>query len=290
MVRRQRELRTAADVVTKAWMAFPEIQAIAVIGSAAKPLWKEVPRFREFRKEGIEVWHECRDLDMALWIDSQNRLGELRRVRDRALREAYEAGSARALPTMRLTCFCSSRRVIAISVGCARSTNVPRENRIARFPVAARFRSTSALRILCLAAIFWFWLRRRCSTSVAPACCALLWSCLRWMRIRIEIRLVHATVRPPSSNAPSITSPARPRLRRCPDGWRRCWRSWTAYPIAWTPSIRFKPNDGVNVRKFRRPHSLARRRARACSGWFPRRPGGTSAAAAARRSACARFA
>jgi len=46
MLRRQRELRTAADVVTKAWMAFPEIQAIAVIGSAAKPLWKEVPRFR----------------------------------------------------------------------------------------------------------------------------------------------------------------------------------------------------------------------------------------------------
>jgi len=92
MLRRQRELRTAADVVTKAWMAFPEIQAIAVIGSAAKPLWKEVPRFREFRKERIEVWHECRNLDLALWIDSQYRLGELRRARDRALREAYEAG------------------------------------------------------------------------------------------------------------------------------------------------------------------------------------------------------
>ena len=28
---------------------------IAVIGSVAKPLWKEVPRFREFRRAGIEV-------------------------------------------------------------------------------------------------------------------------------------------------------------------------------------------------------------------------------------------
>jgi hypothetical protein len=92
LLQRQREFRIAADVVAKAWMTFAEVQAIAVIGSVAKPLWKEVPRFREFRREGIEVWHECHDLDLALWIDSQHRLGELRRRRDRALREAYEAG------------------------------------------------------------------------------------------------------------------------------------------------------------------------------------------------------
>jgi hypothetical protein len=92
LLQRQREFRLAADVVAKAWMTFAEVQAIAVIGSVAKPLWKEVPRFREFRREGIEVWHECHDLDLALWIDSQHRLGELRRRRDRALREAYEAG------------------------------------------------------------------------------------------------------------------------------------------------------------------------------------------------------
>jgi hypothetical protein len=92
LLQRQREFRIAADVVAKAWAEFPEIQAIAVIGSIAKPLWKEVSRFREFRREGIEVWHECGDLDLALWIDSQHRLGELRRRRDRDLREAYEAG------------------------------------------------------------------------------------------------------------------------------------------------------------------------------------------------------
>ena len=47
-------------------MAFPEVHAVAVIGLVAKALWKEVPRFSDFRREGIEVWHECRDLDLAL--------------------------------------------------------------------------------------------------------------------------------------------------------------------------------------------------------------------------------
>jgi hypothetical protein len=92
MVRRQREFRLAADVVTKCWLRFSEVQAIAVIGSVSKPLWKEVPRFSEFRRQGVEIWHECGDLDLALWIDSQHRLGELRRARDRALREAFEGG------------------------------------------------------------------------------------------------------------------------------------------------------------------------------------------------------
>jgi hypothetical protein len=79
--------------VTDAWARFAEVRAVAVIGSVAKELWKEVPRFSEFRRERIEVWHECSDLDLALWIDSQDRLGALRRAADQALREAFKAGS-----------------------------------------------------------------------------------------------------------------------------------------------------------------------------------------------------
>jgi hypothetical protein len=90
---RQRQFRVAADVVAAAFAAFSEVQAVAVIGSVARPLWKEVPRFREFRRDRIELWHECGDLDLAVWIDSQDRLGMLRRARDRALREAYDAGT-----------------------------------------------------------------------------------------------------------------------------------------------------------------------------------------------------
>jgi len=92
MLERQRQFRMAADVVTEAWTTFAEVEGVAVIGSVAKALWKEIPRFREFRLRGIELWHECGDLDLALWVDSQERLGELRRAADRGLRAAYEAG------------------------------------------------------------------------------------------------------------------------------------------------------------------------------------------------------
>ena len=92
-IARQREFRAAADVIVMAFTAFPEVVAIAVIGSVAKPLWKEVPRFREFRHAGIEIWHECADLDLALWLDSLDRLGKLRRASSLALRRAFEAGS-----------------------------------------------------------------------------------------------------------------------------------------------------------------------------------------------------
>ncbi len=76
MLERQRQFRMAADVVTEAWTTFAEVEGVAVIGSVAKALWKEIPRFREFRRRGIELWHECGDLDLALWVDSQERLGE----------------------------------------------------------------------------------------------------------------------------------------------------------------------------------------------------------------------
>jgi hypothetical protein len=81
------------------------VQAVAVIGSVAKMLWKEVPRFSEFRREGIEVWHECGDLDLALWVDSQDRLNELRRTISRALRAAYEAGTGVSIVAHQLDVF-----------------------------------------------------------------------------------------------------------------------------------------------------------------------------------------
>lgn len=92
LLRSQQDFRRAADIVTDALMTFEEVEAIAVIGSVAKSLWKEVPRFPEFRRAGVEVWHECKDLDLAVWISSQLRLGALRRARDLALRTAYESG------------------------------------------------------------------------------------------------------------------------------------------------------------------------------------------------------
>lgn len=86
----QRNFRRAADVITNAWSSFPQVVAIAVIGSVAKPLWKEVPRFAPYRRRGIPLWHECKDLDLALWLDDLTVLGELRRAKAAALRAEHE--------------------------------------------------------------------------------------------------------------------------------------------------------------------------------------------------------
>ena len=104
-LRRQREFRMAADLAAGAWMAFAEVHAVALIGSVAKPLWKEIPRFRGYRRAGVEVWHECRDLDLALWIDSQDRLRELRRAGERALRLAYESGVGMSVASHQMDVF-----------------------------------------------------------------------------------------------------------------------------------------------------------------------------------------
>jgi len=93
MLKRQHDFRLAADVVTDAFMRFEEIEAVAVIGSVAKPLWKEIPRFSDFRRARIEVWHECKDLDLAVWLSRLDRLEELRRARNLSLRDAYAAGA-----------------------------------------------------------------------------------------------------------------------------------------------------------------------------------------------------
>lgn len=92
LLRQQRQFRLAADVVTDALMDFPDVRAIAVIGSVAQKLWKEIPRFSEFRRARIEVWHECADLDLAVWLDSQNTLGAMRRALAQALNNAFKAG------------------------------------------------------------------------------------------------------------------------------------------------------------------------------------------------------
>ena len=86
-------------------MAFPEVHTVAVIGSVARALWKEVPRFSDFRREGIEVWHECRDLDLALWIESQQRLREIHRAANRALSKAFTSGAGTSVVPHQLDIF-----------------------------------------------------------------------------------------------------------------------------------------------------------------------------------------
>jgi hypothetical protein len=90
MLDRQAQFRLAADAVTAALAGVPEVEAVALIGSVARPLWREVPRFQPFRHWGISVWHECKDVDLAVWLDRLDRLQTLNRARSLALHQLFK--------------------------------------------------------------------------------------------------------------------------------------------------------------------------------------------------------
>ncbi len=90
MLDRQARFRLAADAVTAAFAGVPEVEAVALIGSVARPLWREVPRFQPFRHWDVPVWHECKDVDLAVWLDRLDRLLALTRARGVALHELFK--------------------------------------------------------------------------------------------------------------------------------------------------------------------------------------------------------
>jgi hypothetical protein len=90
MLERQARFRVAADVVTEALTRFPEVEAVALIGSVARPLWPEVPRFSPFRQQRVEIWHECKDVDLAVWLNRLDRLKELNRARNLSVQRLLE--------------------------------------------------------------------------------------------------------------------------------------------------------------------------------------------------------
>lgn len=84
-MRRQEAFRAAADAVTASLVPFAEVQRVALFGSVARPLTREVPRFQPYRRLGIELLHECKDVDLAVWLTDLAGLHDLGRARNRAV-------------------------------------------------------------------------------------------------------------------------------------------------------------------------------------------------------------
>ncbi len=89
MLRRQRQFRLAAERVAAALADVAEVQKVVLFGSVAVPLRKEVPRFRRFRRARVAIWHECKDVDLAVWVSSLDRLKEIQLARGRALNKLF---------------------------------------------------------------------------------------------------------------------------------------------------------------------------------------------------------
>lgn len=87
MLVRHEHFRIAGEYVASALGEIPEVEKVALIGSVASPLEKEIPRFWKFRRAGIEIWHECKDVDLAVWMRDVSCLNRLQKARSQALND-----------------------------------------------------------------------------------------------------------------------------------------------------------------------------------------------------------
>ncbi len=87
LLRRQKIFRMAADYFARKAAEFPWVTRVALFGSVALPLKKEIPRFRDYRQNSIKVWHECKDVDVAVWATELSDLNALRKARAYAVRD-----------------------------------------------------------------------------------------------------------------------------------------------------------------------------------------------------------
>ncbi|MGH9407627.1 MAG: hypothetical protein ACRD3D_17545 [Terriglobia bacterium] len=87
MQRRQREFRIAAEYVAAAFAQLEPVKKVVLFGSVASALGKEIPRFREFRRARVSIFHECSDADLAVWLTDLSILKSLQRARSRALNQ-----------------------------------------------------------------------------------------------------------------------------------------------------------------------------------------------------------
>ena len=85
MLARQAAFRRAADIIAADLTKVPEVREVALFGSLARPLVREIPRFQPFKRHRIEILHECGDIDLAIEIDRLDNLAALNRARSRAV-------------------------------------------------------------------------------------------------------------------------------------------------------------------------------------------------------------
>jgi len=88
--RGRRAFAIAAEHVSAALANAPEVRRIVLFGSVAVPPPDEVPRFREYRRAGIPLPHECKDVDLAVWLDDLGNLDGLRKRASRSLSRLFE--------------------------------------------------------------------------------------------------------------------------------------------------------------------------------------------------------
>ena len=80
MLKRRDSFRRVAEIAATGFGKLPFVQKVVLFGSVAAPPKKEVPRFRRLRRARAEIYHECNDVDLAVWVDDLTQLRALKRA------------------------------------------------------------------------------------------------------------------------------------------------------------------------------------------------------------------
>ncbi len=80
MLKRRESFRRVAELAATGFGKLPFVRKVVLFGSVAAPPKKEVSRFRRLRRARAEIYHECKDADLAVWLDDLTRLRALKRV------------------------------------------------------------------------------------------------------------------------------------------------------------------------------------------------------------------
>ena len=86
-LRHREAFRRAADYVAVAFARLAFVQRVVLFGSVAQPPRREAPRQRRYRRAGARLWHESKDVDLAVWLSEVSDLKALQRARGSALND-----------------------------------------------------------------------------------------------------------------------------------------------------------------------------------------------------------
>lgn len=91
LLERQRQFALAAEWAARELSTLPQVKRVVLFGSVANPLDEDIPRFKRFRRWRIALPHECKDVDLAVWLDDFSELRAVQKAKTRALNALGES-------------------------------------------------------------------------------------------------------------------------------------------------------------------------------------------------------
>ena len=88
--RRHEQFRIAADALANVFSHSPAVDRVVLFGSVATPLRWDAARSRRFRRAGAALLHECKDVDLAVWVSDVATLDALRKEVSRTANDLWD--------------------------------------------------------------------------------------------------------------------------------------------------------------------------------------------------------